>query len=166
MVSTVREHDWLPRHLHGRGATSCSFHGFSVGVPVRLEDAEAEAAERRSLAAAHLGTLAEATQPAAMHLAGISLPTQLTALACERLGIVVDCHELGVLRYVEDTSELVVADDAFDRLLATHGGSKKALLDAAKEAATLYGLKRPASSSQVATSPMLFAATFMATPNQ
>lgn len=44
MVSTVREHDWLPRHLHGRGATSCSFHGFSVGVPVRLEDAEAEAA--------------------------------------------------------------------------------------------------------------------------
>ncbi|MUL77505.1 LuxR C-terminal-related transcriptional regulator [Mycolicibacterium sp. CBMA 226] len=44
MVSTVREHDWLPRHLHGRGATSCSFHGFSVGVPVRLEEAEAEAA--------------------------------------------------------------------------------------------------------------------------
>jgi len=44
MVSTVREHDWLPRHLHGRGATSLSFHGFSVGVPVRFEETEAEAA--------------------------------------------------------------------------------------------------------------------------
>jgi DNA-binding CsgD family transcriptional regulator len=44
MVSTVREHDWLPRHLHARGATSGSFHGFSVGVPVRFEDSEAEAA--------------------------------------------------------------------------------------------------------------------------
>jgi DNA-binding CsgD family transcriptional regulator len=44
MVSTVREHDWLPRHLHGRGATSSSFHGFSVGVPVRFDDTEAEAA--------------------------------------------------------------------------------------------------------------------------
>lgn len=44
MVSTVREHDWLPRFLHGRAATSGFFQGFSVGVPVRLEDSEAEAA--------------------------------------------------------------------------------------------------------------------------
>lgn len=44
MVSTVREHDWLPQHLHGRGATSGFFHGFSVGVPVQFEDSEAEAA--------------------------------------------------------------------------------------------------------------------------
>ncbi|TXH23471.1 MAG: LuxR family transcriptional regulator [Mycobacterium sp.] len=44
MVSTVREHDWLPRYLHGRGATSSSFHGFSVGLPVRFADAEAETA--------------------------------------------------------------------------------------------------------------------------
>ncbi len=44
MVSTVREHDWLPRHLHGRVATSGSFQGFSVGVPVPFEDSEPEAA--------------------------------------------------------------------------------------------------------------------------
>ncbi|CAM5677533.1 hypothetical protein MAUB1S_03952 [Mycolicibacterium aubagnense] len=44
MVSTVRQHDWLPRHLHGRAATSGSFHGFPIGVPVRFEDSEAEAA--------------------------------------------------------------------------------------------------------------------------
>ena len=44
MVSTVREHDWLPRHLHGRAATSGSFQGFSLGVPVPFEDSEAEAA--------------------------------------------------------------------------------------------------------------------------
>ncbi|MFL0240691.1 LuxR C-terminal-related transcriptional regulator [Mycobacterium sp. SMC-21] len=44
MVSTVREDDWLPRYLHGRGATSSSFHGFSVGLPVRFADSEAETA--------------------------------------------------------------------------------------------------------------------------
>lgn len=44
MVSTVREHDWLPRHLHGRASASGSFQGFPIGVPVRLEDSEAEAA--------------------------------------------------------------------------------------------------------------------------
>ncbi|UCZ62277.1 helix-turn-helix transcriptional regulator [Mycolicibacterium phocaicum] len=44
MVSMVREDDWLPRYLHGRGATSSSFHGFSVGLPVRFADSEAETA--------------------------------------------------------------------------------------------------------------------------
>ena len=45
MVSTVREHDWLPRHVYGRGAVaSGSFQGFSVGVPVPWEDSGAEAA--------------------------------------------------------------------------------------------------------------------------
>lgn len=44
MVSTVRENDWLPRHLHGRAATSGSFQGFSVGAPVPFEDSEPEAA--------------------------------------------------------------------------------------------------------------------------
>jgi hypothetical protein len=45
MVSTVREHDWLPRYVHGRGAAvSVSFQGFSIGMPVRFEDSEAESA--------------------------------------------------------------------------------------------------------------------------
>ncbi|MUL65264.1 hypothetical protein BOO86_12370 [Mycobacterium sp. CBMA 234] len=45
MVSTVREHDWLPRHVYGRGVeASGAFQGFSVGEPVRLEDSDAEAA--------------------------------------------------------------------------------------------------------------------------
>ncbi|MUL45572.1 hypothetical protein FZI85_24525 [Mycobacterium sp. CBMA293] len=45
MVSTVREHDWLPRRVYGRGVeASGAFQGFSVGEPVRLEDSDAEAA--------------------------------------------------------------------------------------------------------------------------
>lgn len=47
MVSTVREYDWLPQHVYGYGlsaSNSCCFKGFSVGVPIPLDDSPGEAA--------------------------------------------------------------------------------------------------------------------------
>jgi hypothetical protein len=127
-----------------------------------VDDMEAAHQARRAMAAAHLGTLPSDAQPAAMALAGIAGPTDLTPQASERLGALADAVELGALAV--DGDQLVIADGAFAAFLdAACGGAKKALIDAAKEAATLYGLRRPSSSSQVESDVMLFAATYMAT---
>jgi len=125
-----------------------------------VDEAEAEYQERRSMAAAHLGTLPEEVQRAALLLAGVADRTRLSAQACERLALLTDAHELGAL--TASGSDLVIAETGFADLLERHGGSKRSVVDAAKEAATLCGLARPTSSTQVANDVMLFAATYMA----
>ena len=148
--------DGIPKLTSGKARRS---HVDQVAAWV--DDAETTAGERRVMAAAHLGVLPDNLQGAVMKLAGVREPAALTAQACERLGTLADAHELGALTIDGDT--LTVNDEAFGRLLAACGGSKKALIDAAKQAATLCGLNRPSSSTQVANDPMLFAATYMAT---
>ncbi|WP_285029975.1 LuxR C-terminal-related transcriptional regulator [Mycolicibacterium sp. lyk4-40-TYG-92] len=51
LVSTIQDHEWLPRYLHVRGigeSRSQTFHGFSVGVPVALATSGPEADVVRS----------------------------------------------------------------------------------------------------------------------
>jgi hypothetical protein len=129
-----------------------------------LVDAEEQYQARRTNAVASLGVFPENMQSKVLKLAGITEPRALTEQARERLAHLADAKELGVVD-VED-GEITITVNAFSNLLGAYGGSKKALLDAAKEAATLCGLARPTSSTQVASSPVLFAATYMATPNQ
>ena len=129
-----------------------------------LVDAEEQYQARRTNAVASLSVFPENMQSKVLKLAGITEPRALTEQARERLAHLADAKELGVVD-VED-GEVTITVNAFSNLLGAYGGSKKALLDAAKEAATLCGLARPTSSTQVASSPVLFAATYMATPNQ
>ena len=114
------------------------------------------------MAGAHLGTLPTELQENALRVAGVADRSRLSAQACERLGLLADAYELGAL--TGDGSDLVISDPAFAELVDRHGGSKRAVIDTAKEAATLCGLARPTSSTQVANDVMLFAATYMATP--
>jgi len=128
-----------------------------------LDEFAAEHQARRATAAAHLGVLDGDIQPAAMRLAGFTGAATLTHQAAERLGIIADALELGYLTCTG--GELVAADDAFSRTLDAHGGSKRALIATAQQAAAEYGLARPSSSTQVASDVMLLAATAMATPS-
>jgi hypothetical protein len=128
-----------------------------------LDEFDAEHQARRATAAAHLGVLDNDTQPAAMRLAGFTGAATLTHQAAERLGIIADALELGYLTCTG--GELVATDDAFSRTLDAHGGSKRALIATAQQAAAEYGLARPSSSTQVASDVMLLAATAMATPS-
>jgi hypothetical protein len=128
-----------------------------------LDEFDAEHQARRATAAAHLGVLDGDIQPAAMRLAGFTGAATLTHQAAERLGIIADALELGYLTCTG--GELVAADDAFSRTLDAHGGSKRALIATAQQAAAEYGLARPSSSTQVASDVMLLAATAMATPS-
>ena len=127
-------------------------------------DAEEQYQGRRAQASASLATCPADVQDIVLRLAGITGPVQLTAQAAERIAHLADCYELNVLE-VDDEMSVVLSANAFANLLTAHGGSKRALLDAAKEAATLCGLARPTSSTQVANDVMLFAATYMATPS-
>lgn len=126
-----------------------------------VEDAEAQQQARRTKAAHAVATFPPQLHDRVMRLAACYLPQALTTQAVERLDHLADAYELGTL--VNEGDDLAVSADAFTELLAAHGGSKRALLDAAKEAATLCGLARPTSSTQVASNVMLFAATLMAT---
>lgn len=128
-----------------------------------VTDAEEQYQGRRAQASNALATFPADVQDKVLRLAKCFLPQALDAHAVERLDLLADAKELGVLEVQDD--EVALSADAFANLLAAHGGSKRALLDAAKEAATLYGLARPTSSSQVASNVMLFAATYMATPS-
>jgi len=128
-----------------------------------LDEFDAEHQARRATAAAHLGVLDGDTQPAAMRLAGFTGAATLTHQAAERLGIIADAWELGYL--VHNGCDLVAAKHAFSRTLDAHGGSKRALIATAQQAAAEYGLARPSSSTQVASDVMLLAATAMATPS-
>lgn len=126
-----------------------------------VADLDAEYQARRSLAGAHLGEFDSDVQARVMEVASCAKPQTLTHQACERLGILADAKNLGVVE-VRD-ADLVVGDGAFAVLLKTYDGSKRAVIDAAREAAALYGLARPTSSVQVENNVMLFAATYMAT---
>lgn len=124
-------------------------------------DLDAEYQARRSLAGAHLGEFDSDVQAQVMKVASCAKPQTLTHQACERLGILADAKNLGVIEVAD--GDLVVADGAFAALLKTYDGSKRAVIDVAREAAALYGLARPTSSVQVENNVMLFAATYMAT---
>jgi hypothetical protein len=128
-----------------------------------VEELSAEHKARRDLASAHLGTFPDAIQQRALEAAGITEPQRLTHQATERLGVLADAFELGII--VQDDRSLVAAPTAFTDLVARYGGSKKAVIDAAKDAASHLGLARPTSSTVVQTSLMLLSATSMqATP--
>jgi hypothetical protein len=122
-----------------------------------VDELTAEHTARRTIAGAHLGTFPDEIQQRALEHAGISDPTRLTHQATERLGVLADAFELGVI--VQDGRQLVAADTAFTDLVARYGGSKKAVIDAAKSCASELGLARPTSSTQVEASLMLLAAT-------
>jgi len=122
-----------------------------------VEELTAEHTARRTIASAHLGTFSDEVQQRALEHAGISDPTRLTHQATERLGVLADAFELGVI--VQDDRQLVASPTAFTTLVARHGGSKKAVIDAAKSCASELGLARPTSSTQVEASLMLLAAT-------
>ena len=124
-------------------------------------DAEEHYQGRRAKASNALATFPDEVQDVVLRLAGITGPVQLTAQAADRLDHLADAKEFGALD-IEDGA-VVLSADAFTNLLAAHGGSKRALLDAAKEAAQMCGLARPTSSTQVANDVTLFAATLMAT---
>lgn len=126
-----------------------------------VADLDADAQARRALAGAHLGEFDSDVQPAVMKAAACVQPTALTHQACERLGILADAKNLGVIDVVD--GDLALADGAFAALMKSYDGSKRAVIDAAREAAAVYGLARPTSSVQVESSVMLFAATYMAT---
>ena len=128
-----------------------------------LDEFEAEHQARRAMAGAHLGVLDADIQPAAMRLAGFTGAATLTHQAAERLGIITDALGLGYLTFTD--GELVATDDDFTRTLDAHGGSKRALIATAQQAAAEYGLARPSSSTQVASDAMLLVATAMATPS-
>lgn len=127
-------------------------------VAANLDDAEAEMAKRRALAAAHLGEFPGDAQPAAMRLAGCETPDQMTQQAAERLGVLADALSLGHIAI--DAGDIVVADGA-EKVLVDRFGSKRNVIDAAKQAARVLGLARPTSSAQVTSDPMLLAAVFI-----
>jgi hypothetical protein len=175
-IITLRDRiDVLPNDLLERLQLRLSEHGtprLSGGRARRsdvdqvtgwVDELTAEHTARRSVAAAHLGELDADVQPAAMRLAGVTGPATLTHQGAERIGIVVDALQLGYLTFTG--GDIVAADDAFARVLDAHGGAKRAVIDTARQAASLYGLARPSSSTQVASDVMLLAATAMATPS-
>lgn len=128
-----------------------------------VSELTAEHTARRNIASAHLGMFPDEVQQRALEHAGISDPTRLTHQATERLGALADAYELGVI--VQDDRSLVASDTAFTDLVARYGGSKRAVIDAAKSVAADLGLARPTSSTQVEASLMLLAATtIQATP--
>ena len=124
-------------------------------------DAEEHYQGRRARASNALATFPDEVQDVVLRLAGITGPVQLTAQAADRIDYLADAKELGALDV--ENGAVVLSADAFTNLLAAHGGSKRALLDVAKEAAQMCGLARPTSSTQVANDVTLFAATLMAT---
>jgi len=127
-----------------------------------VEELTAEHTARRTIASAHLGTFPPSLHTQALELAGISDPTRLTHQATERLGALADAFELGI---IDNEGDLVASPTAFTDLVARYGGSKKAVIDAAKSVAADLGLARPTSSTQVEASLMLLAATtIQATP--
>jgi hypothetical protein len=127
-------------------------------VATHLDDAEAQMRTRRSMAAAHLGEFPGDAQPAALRLAGVDEPDLLTAQAADRLGVLADALALGIIAC--DGADVLVGEGAEAALLKIYG-TKRPLLDAAKEAAKVLGLARPTSSQQVLSDPMLLAATFI-----
>jgi len=121
-----------------------------------VEELTAEHTARRKLASAHLGTFPDAIQQRALEHAGVTEPTRLTHQACERLGVLADAFELGVI--VQDDRSLVASPTAFTDLVERHG-TKRDVIQAAKTAASELGLARPTSSTQIEQSLMLLAAT-------
>jgi hypothetical protein len=117
------------------------------------------------MAAAHLACFPDHLQSDVMQLAGVLTTAVLTADATDRLGALADAYEIGLL--LGEGDQLTAAPDTFTNLVAKHGGSKKAVIDTAKQAAKELGLARPTSSTQVEASLMLLAATSMQaiTPN-
>ena len=127
-------------------------------VDAAISDAEQQMATRRSMAAAHLGTFPADAQPAVLKLAGVDQPDRLTAQAAERLGVLADTYALDHI--VCEGADVLVADSAEAALLDIYG-TKRPLLDAAKQAAKLLGLAKPTSALQVLSDPMLLAAALI-----
>lgn len=92
-----------------------------------------------------------------LHLPGINSATRSQARLLTELLSSIDAGTIGLEFVPDDTSRLVVTDQA-EKILVERHGSKKTLLAAMKQAAALHALHKPTSTAMGLDDPLLVAA--------
>jgi hypothetical protein len=126
-----------------------------------LDDVESLRDQRIDMVNAHLSIIPQPEWPSALGHAGIADHVGLihaTGNQEQILGHLADAYTAGILTI--DDGQLVLAEGAPKQIVA-HFGGKRALLEAARQAAKLYGLTRPTSSAQVEADIALLATTYI-----
>ena len=126
-----------------------------------LDDVESQRDKRIDMVNAHLSIIPQPEWPSALAHAGIADHVGLIHATGNQeaiLGHLADAYTAGILT-IDDT-QLVLAEGAAKRVVE-HFGGKRHLLEAARQAAKLYGLTRPTSSAQVEADIALLATTYI-----